>query len=156
MKKTWLSILLVLALTMTTLLTGCGGNATETDSDASEDTFKVAIVANQKFGDNGPMDSIAEGADRAAADFGVEVKKLESASAANFEDDIRAMAEAGYDLIITTFGYMTEPTKLVSTEYPDTKFAAIFQNLNTEGSDQIYDNIWASELGGASEFYVNG
>ena len=154
MNKRLLSILLVLILTMTTLLIGCGGN--ETGDDADADVFKVAIVANQKFGDNGPMDSIAEGADRAAAEFGIELKKLESASAANFEDDIRAMSEAGYDLIITTFGYMTEATKMISKEYPDTKYAAIFQDINAEGTDGVYENIWGSEFRGASAFYVDG
>ena len=99
MKRVWLSILLVLVLLMTTLLAGCGGSDKENKGDTDNKTFKVAIVANQKFGDNGPMDNIAEGADRAAADFGVEVKKLESTSAANYEDDIRAMSEAGYDQI---------------------------------------------------------
>lgn len=34
------------------------------------------------------------------------------------------------NLIVTTYGYMTDATKLVSKEYPDTKYAAIFQTIN--------------------------
>ena len=48
------------------------------------------------------MDDLAKGAEQAAKDFGVVVKKLESESAAKFEEDIRAMSK-DCDLVVTTF-----------------------------------------------------
>lgn len=151
MKKRLLSVVLVVVLAMSTLLVGCGGGGSDTESD--EGKIKVALVVNQKFGDNGPMDDLASGADRAAADFGVEVKKLET-SQASFEEDIRAMSQEGYDLIITTFPYMTDATKLVSKEFPDTKYGAVFQFINVGG--ESFSNIWDTEFHGEAAFYLSG
>ncbi len=160
MKKI-VSILLALAMTAA-LLTGCGGNSgdknngdTNNPPPAEEggEKLKVALVVNQPFGDKGSMDDLAEGADRAAADFGVEVYKLES-DTATFEDDIRAMCQQGYDLIVTTFGYMTDATIAVAQEYPDVKFCAIFQTINTD--EVSYPNIWDIEFHGEQAFYIAG
>ena len=77
---------LFLALIMALSLVACGGSSdtaedtaaedTATEDTATEEPLKVALVVNQPFGDKGSMDDLAEGADRAAADFGVEIYKL--------------------------------------------------------------------------------
>lgn len=156
--KKFLSILLALTL-LCTVLSGCGGDTGTTD-DGSGDTdeggdeaLKVALVVNQPFGDNGSMDDLAAGADRAAADFGVEVYKLES-DTATFEDDIRAMCQQGYDLIVTTFGYMQDATIAVSQEYPDVQFCAVYQTINTDEAN--YPNVWDIEFHGEQAFYIAG
>lgn len=151
MKRRVFAILLTIAM-VACLMTGCGGE--KSDEGASNETLKVALVVNQKFGDKASMDDLAKGADQAAEDFGVEIKKLESAEASKYEEDIRAMAEEGYDLIITTFGYMTDATKLVAAEYPDTKFAAIFQTVND--GEVVAENIWDTEFHGEAAFYLGG
>jgi len=160
MKKRLLAVVMVIAMTVS-LAIGCGsgggsdsGGSTGGDSsDKSPENLKIAVVVNQKFGDNGPMDDLAAGADRAAKDFGVTVKKLESESAAKFEEDVRAMS-ADYDLVVTTFPYMSDATVLVAGEYPDTKYAAIFQFVNVDGTS--IENIWDSEFHGEQAFYING
>ncbi len=48
------------------------------------------------------MDNLKAGVESMVAKHGIEAKYLES-SAETFEEDVRAMAKAGYDLIITTF-----------------------------------------------------
>lgn len=152
MKKS-LSVMLALVL-VCTMLVGCSGSGQgkDTSGDKSK-TYKVALVVNQKFGDHGPMDNLAAGADKAAEEFGVQIKQLES-SATTFEDDIRAMADGGYDLIITTFGYMTDATIKVAKEYPDVKFAAVYQTINSDSVS--YDNIWDTEFHGEQAFYLAG
>ena len=65
---------------------------------------KVMLIGNQRFGDQGPMDAFAAGLDRCASEFGFEVSKLESTDPAGYEDDIRAVASEGYDLILTKIG----------------------------------------------------
>ena len=79
-----------------TLLTGCGGSekqdAPVADDSAAADTLRVVLIGNQKFGDNGPMDDMAAGGERAAEEFGVEFKKIES-EPASFEEDIRSLGE---------------------------------------------------------------
>ncbi|MDR3338311.1 MAG: BMP family ABC transporter substrate-binding protein [Treponema sp.] len=135
-------------------VSGCnkGGSATGGGGDGK--TFKVALVVNQKFGDNGPMDDLASGAEKAARDFaGVSIKKLESESASKFEEDVRAMSK-DYDLIVTTFPYMTDATKLVSREFPNKKYAAVFQFINVDGAR--LDNIWDTEFHGEQAFYIAG
>ena len=182
MNKRIFAIILTLAMLLS-LVAGCGTSATTTAATTTAATtkaattaattaaattaatttaaattaaakLKVALVVNQKFGDNGPMDDMAAGLARAEKDFGITTKKLESASAANFEADVRAMAKAGYDLIITTFPYMSDATKLIAKEYPKTKFSAIFQFINVGGAK--IDNIWDTEFHGEAAFYLAG
>ncbi len=175
-------IIAVLLCTASVLLTACGGqqnNAGNTGaSGASPDTSqntsgeaadevskdtaeaadksgkRVALVVNQRFGDQSSVDIIASGVDKAAQEFGMEVKKLESTSTASHEDDIRSLAKEGYDLIITTFPQMSEATLAVAKEYPDIKFAAIYQYINAEETEA--ENVWSSEYHGEEYFYVMG
>lgn len=115
--------------------------------------MRVVLIGNQKFGDNGPMDDMAAAGERAAVELGVEFKKIES-SPASFEEDIRSMSQEGYDLVITTFGYMSDATKLVAQEFPDTKYAAIFQEINTP--EEPVANLWDAVFRGQTTFYVDG
>ena len=87
-------------------------------------------------------------------DFGIEIKALESSSAANYEEDLRAMSADGYDLVVSTFAYMTDATKIVGEEFPETKYAAIFQGIN--GGEKVYENIWDTEFHGEAAFYLSG
>lgn len=157
--------MLLVAVMVVGLVAGCGkkddsgstdsADSTEAQSDEGDgEKLKVALVVNQKFGDKASMDDLAKGADQAAEDFGVEIKKLESAEASKFEEDVRAMSKAGYDLIITTYPYMTDATKLVAEEYPDTKYAAVFQSINDDST--TLDNVWDTEFHGEAAFYLGG
>lgn len=175
-------IIAVLLCTASVLLTACGGQqnsagntgtsggasdtsqstsgeaageaAENTNGTADQSGKRVALVVNQRFGDQSSVDIIASGVDKAAGEFGLEVKKLESTSTASHEDDIRSMAREGYDLIITTFPQMSEATLAVAKEYPDIKFAAIYQYINAEETEA--ENVWSSEYHGEEYFYVMG
>ncbi len=153
MKKKLIGIILSACLIFS--LAGCaGGNDEEGGGSENSDGLKVVLIGNQRFGDNGPMDDMASGGERAAEDFDVEFRKIES-EPASFEEDIRAMSEEGYDLILTTFNYMSDATALVAAEFPDTKYAAIFQELNSEGEEPI-ENLWSAVFRGQTTFYVDG
>lgn len=154
MKKRVMSIFVLACMVLT--FVGCGGSEKGVDEGKAEkgDKLRVVLIGNQRFGDNGPMDDMASGGERAAKDFGGEFKKIESESA-SFEEDIRAMSEEGYDLIITTFNYMSDATALVAAEFPDTKYAAIFQELNSEDDTKI-ENLWDAVFRGQTTFYIDG
>jgi len=171
MQKKSLVLSILLVFMMVTALSACATKAetpaaVATEAPAAAATaaptaaptekapLRVAFLPNQRIGDGGPIDGMVEGLDRAAADFGVEVKKLESVDAAGFEDNIRAMAADGYDLIITTFGYMQEPMNTVALEYPDTKFAGIYQDTNL--ADPKIPNVWGTSFQGGATFYITG
>ena len=103
---------------------------------------KVMLIGDQRFGDQGPMDAFAAGLDKCATDFGFEVSKLESIDPAGYEDDIRAVASEGYDLILTTFPPMTPAQITVAKEFPDQKFRAIYQFINLKkGNTEILPNV---------------
>lgn len=157
MKKRLIGVLLAL-LMVASLVVGCAKQADTTDAAETASAndgagIKVAVVANQKFGDNGPMDNLKAGVESMVEKHGIEAKYLES-SAETFEEDVRAMAEAGYNLIITTFPYMSEATVTVAQEYPDTMFCAIYQFINV--GDASYANIWDTEYHGEGAFYIAG
>lgn len=156
MKNRVLAVMLAAVLVIG-LAAGCARRAESSDEGGKNDgkkRLRIALVVNQKFGDKASMDDLAKGADKAEKDFGVEIKKLESAEASKYEEDVRAMSKAGYDLIVTTYPYMTDATKLVSKEYPGTKYAAIFQTIN-QGKEK-YANVWDTEFHGQGAFYLGG
>jgi basic membrane protein A len=139
---------------LTVAVFAVSANGSQENDSGKSDEPKIALIVNQRSGDLGPIDNMFEGADRFEQDFNVDVKKLESESVSDYEEDIRAMAKAGYDLILTTFPPMTEATKTVAKEYPDVKFAAIFQWINVDG--QKVPNIWDTEYRGEQVYYILG
>ena len=157
---------LLLAMMMVLAMAGCGSESKPAEQPAesaapeaapeaapAEEEVKICLISNQASGDLGPVDAMIAGAERAEKDFGVTVKIIESLDAAGYEEDIRAMAKDGYDLILTTFPPMQEVTIAVAKDYPDVMFGAIFQTSNKEGS---YDNIWSTEYLGSECTYALG
>lgn len=118
------------------------------------DSQRVVLIGNQRFGDLGPMDDLARGLDRCAEEQGFTIKKLESVSPDRFEEDIRAMSQEGYNLIMTTFPPMTEPTVTVARDYPEVNFLAIYQFANA--GDEKFNNVWSTEFRGHEANYVLG
>lgn len=121
---------------------------------ALADGKSVVLIGNQRFGDLGPMDDMARGLARCESEQGMKVKKLESISPGRFEEDIRAMAQEGYDLVMTTFPPMTEPTVTVAQDFPDVNFLAIYQFANA--GDEKINNVWSTEFRGHEANYVLG
>ena len=117
---------------------------------------KVMLIGNQRFGDQGPMDAFSGGLDRCASEFGFEISKLESVDPAGYEDDIRAVASEGYDLILTTFPPMTPAQVTVAKEFPDQKFRAIYQFVNLPGDAEILPNVSSTEYQGHTVGYILG
>ncbi|EHB62860.1 BMP family protein [Paenibacillus lactis] len=130
MKKTW-SILLTLVLSVG-LLAGCGSNDKSTDKGAeaggaegSKDKKRIALVLPEKIGVNPFFALMDEGLKKAAADFDVEVKTIESTDPASIEQNLRTAVAEKYDLIITTTFQMEDALKKVAPENPDVPFAII-------------------------------
>jgi basic membrane protein A len=140
MKKKFFSILLIVLLAVPLA--------------ATAETKRVVLIGNQRFGDLGPMDDFARGLDQCAEIQGYSIKKLESISPDRFEEDIRAMAQEKYDLIITSFPPMTEPTVTVAQDYPKVNFLAVYQFANA--GEKKYNNVWSTEFRGNETNYVLG
>lgn len=152
------------ALLMLLLLAACGGQdggtTTPATSDAgsgapsaAEDAPSIVIISNRSFGDKGPIDSQLRGLEYAEAK-GWKTKQLESLSPDVFEEDIRAMAQEGYDIIVTSFPPVQVALEAVAKDFPDTKFVGIYQFTNA--GDEPVDNIWSTEYKSQEMMYTLG
>ena len=115
MKKS-ISLLLVLALILSLFaLVGCGGE----DTGADDEALKVAVVVSAGFGDKSFNDSAKEGADRLAAEKGVQVSTIECKNE-GYKQKMMDAAESA-DVVVAV-GWECYEIAEVAPEYPDTKF----------------------------------
>jgi basic membrane protein A len=147
---------MLIAVLVVGVLAGCGQKSEGDDEKTDEGTAtkRVALIVNQKFGDGGSTDQMKAGLTRASEEFGFELKTLESDGVANHEEDIRAIAKDGYDLIFTTYPDMTEGTVAVANDYPDTAFAAVYQFINSP--DESVANVYDMQFELQESFYLAG
>ena len=115
MKK---SLALVLSVLM--VLSLCLGAAV-----AESDPIRVCIVFSGLLGDKSYNDSCMAGAEKALADFNVEIKTLEGTEGTEWEANFLAACEGGYDLVICSSSNFEEYMKEHCANYPDVKFAII-------------------------------
>jgi len=144
MKKV-LSILMVLAMCFA--LAACGSKSNNDDNKAagtdngsetsSENPVRVCIVYTGNLGDKSYNDSCNEGAQRAVEELGVEVKSLEGTTAEEWEANLVAACEEGYDLIIGASSNIADYITEHGPNYPDTKFAVIDTTVDLENVQSI-------------------
>ena len=121
-------IALVLSVVMVLALAACGGQkaantpAAGTENNAEAAAIKVALLLSGSRGDGAYLDYVCAGADKAAAELPIELKVLEIADAADYESNLVAMADAGYDVIIGGSTWFAEPITTHAAEYPNVKF----------------------------------
>ncbi len=112
---------LLTAVLMVPLLAGCGA----TGGGGSGDNLRVALVIGL-LGDRSFLDSAARGIDMANEAYdNVETKIIENADVGEQQLAARAMAEEGYDLVITVGFGSADWTNEIALEYPDTHFAIV-------------------------------
>jgi len=128
-KRTWL---VLLTAVMVAFLAACGNSANNgseapnaSGNETTEDVKRIALVLPEKMGVNPFFTLMDDGLQKAAQDFGVEVKTIESTDPAAIEQNLRSAVAEGYDLIITATFQMEDALKIVATENPDTPFAII-------------------------------
>ena len=120
----------VLSLIMIVVLaTGCGSNAANNEqsagSESSEKALRMALVLPEKIGVNPFFVQMDEGFKKAAAEFGISAKTIESTDPAGFEQNLRASVAEDYDLIITATFQAEDALNKVAAENPDKAFAII-------------------------------
>jgi basic membrane protein A len=140
MKRSWL-LVLTLALVVG-VLAACGSNnnaASNTSessstpsgeaspSAAAPDAAKkrIALVLPEKIGLNPFFVLMDQGLQKAAADFGVEVKTIESTDPASIEQNLRTAVAEKYDLIITATFQVEDALNKIAPENPNMPFAII-------------------------------
>ena len=83
----------------------------------------------------------------------IEVKVVEALQASDYEPKTRALAEEGYDIIITGYAVMAEATIAVANDYPDIKFGSLDGRINNLSS---YKNIQEFALNRTETGYLAG
>lgn len=92
---------------------------------AAAKPVRVALVLAGFLGDKSFNDSAYEGLERAKADFGIEVKVMESKNPADWESNVMAMAASGYDLVLGCSTQIAELVAKHAAEFPKVKFGVI-------------------------------
>jgi len=105
--------------------TEAAAEETEAAAEESADQIRVCVVYTGNLGDKSYNDSCNEGAQKAVTDFGIELKSLEGATAEEWESNLLAACEDGYDLVIGASSNIADYITEHGPNYPDTKFAVI-------------------------------
>jgi basic membrane protein A len=129
MKKAALSVLLASAMGLTL--------AAPVMAAESDDPIRVCIVYTGNLGDKSYNDSCNMGAEQAVADFGIELKSLEGSTAQEWEANLVAACEEGYDLIIGASSNIADYIVEHGPDYPDTKFAVIDTTVDLPNVESI-------------------
>lgn len=92
---------------------------------AADKPVKVALVLAGFLGDKSFNDSAYQGLERAIADFGVEVKVMESKNPADWESNLIAMAASGYDLVLACSTQIAELVDKHAADFSEVRFGVI-------------------------------
>ena len=111
----------------------------------TEETIRVALLLSGSRGDGAYLDYVCAGADKAAAELPIELKVLEIADAADYESNLVAMADAGYDVVIGGSTWFAEGITAHAAEYPDVKFIEL--DGIAEGSNVVSVNFSFKDCG---------
>ncbi|MBB3113526.1 basic membrane protein A [Paenibacillus phyllosphaerae] len=142
--KKW-TVLTAVLLLVATVLSACGGGNNNGGNNAAGNTTgnaaanneaaagnsdteakkRVALVTPEKIGVNQFFTQMVEGLDKAAGEFNLETKVIESADPTQVEQNLRAAVAEKYDLIITAAYTAADALTKVAAENPDQAFAII-------------------------------
>ncbi len=118
----------VMSLLMVLSLGACGGADEGKESSESgmggSEKVKVALVS-ESVGTNPFFTQMVKGLEDAKEKYDLEVTNVECKDTAEYEENINAFANEGYDLIIGGGWESGEALAKVSGEYPDKAFALI-------------------------------
>ena len=119
---------------------------------SADESVRVALVATQKAGDEGPIDGMIAGLEMAAQRFGLESRFIEALDPATFETTLRNLSRSGTDIIISTFYEMGVTSALIAPEFPQTRFITIVANP----MDPIIPNVRTLDYGFYQGAFVGG
>jgi len=122
--------------TETTETTDTTGSDTS-NTESTGDKIRVCVVYTGNLGDMSYNDSCNLGAQRAVDEFGIELKSLEGTTAQEWESNLVAACEDGYDLVIGASSNIADYIVKHGPDYPDTKFAVIDTTVDLPNVESI-------------------
>ena len=106
------------------------GTAESTEEPAEEaakaKALKIGLVTDVGSVNDKPVNqSVWAGVEKAAKEFGLDAKFIESKGITDYEKNIDQFATEGYDVIITVGYLMSYDTAVKAEQYPDIKFGIV-------------------------------
>ena len=130
----------------------------ETEEDIDGTGFKIGMVTDVGGVNDGSFNQSAwEGLQRAAENFGCEVKYIESKGDADFVPNIESFLDEDYDLIICTGYVMADAVRDAAELNPDQKFAIVDDASNADLDNvtcMMFEQEQASSLVGLAAGYT--
>ena len=134
---------------------------TQANNSAPGKVWKVAYVSAYAIDELQWLTDMVAGLNTYGEEHdNIEMKIVEAVNANEYEPKIRALAEGGYDIIITRFNGHADATKAVAKDFPDIYFGIIdakiqdiadYPNLQEFGIDRGYNSF----LAGATAAYMS-
>lgn len=122
---------ILLALSIIGLLTSCARQTQKSGASTPENgkTLRAAMVTDiAGIGDRSFNESAWRGLQRAQKELGAEVRYLESAKLPDYEQNLRLLANQGYDVVVAVGFAMEDALKKVAPQFPNVKFAIVDGN----------------------------
>nr|WP_155865047.1 BMP family ABC transporter substrate-binding protein [Gryllotalpicola ginsengisoli] len=136
------------------LLAGCGqapSTSGESGSAGAKSDFVPCMISDAGGFDDHSFNELGyDGLVKASKELGVDYKKAESKTDADYQPNISNMVAQNCNLIITVGYNLADATKAAAKQNPDTDFATIDDNSITADNVQpiIFDTAQAAFLGG--------
>ena len=151
--KSLIPLLLVLALAAT----ACGSKKSAT-STSSSSGFKVGLSTDTGgLNDRGFNHLAYVGLQKAAHDFGIQTRVVESTSPAEYIPNMTALAKQGYNLVIGVGFTEIDALKAVATQFPKTHFAIVdVANADEGGLKNVQGLLFKEQEAGYLAGYAAG
>ena len=152
MKKVLL-VLLVLTLSFSLVLTGCGSDPAPVETPVEADEpLKVSLLLNGVLGDKSFFDSADNGMTLIKAKYGdaVEVDTIEmSYDETKWEPTLQDISETDADIIIVGTWQMTEYLQDIAVEHPEKKYIVFDTAVDYESFDlpNVYSILYNQNEG---------
>ncbi len=101
------------------------GLATTTGGTKPQSDLRVAYVTPDPIGQNQFLNLGQDGIDRVAEDYGVETETVESTNPTEREENVRAVARDGWDIVVVLGFEFLDIITQAADEFPDTYFVTV-------------------------------
>jgi basic membrane protein A and related proteins len=119
---------LILTVALALIGAGCGGGGDDAADTGTtpENDVRVALVTDVgQLNDRGFNQLAYQGLKRAKRELGVQIRVVESASAADYVPNYASLVRQHYDLVIGVGFAQGDAIDTAATQYPDAKFAIV-------------------------------